>query len=40
MFLADFGCNVPPCVADMDGDGLTNTSDLLLFLSVFGQNCE
>ena len=28
------------CVGDLDGDGVAATSDLLLFLSVFGQPCE
>ena len=28
------------CVGDLNGDGVAATSDLLLFLSVFGQTCE
>ncbi|MBM56277.1 MAG: hypothetical protein CMB32_06950, partial [Euryarchaeota archaeon] len=28
------------CVGDLNGDGVAATSDLLLFLSVFGQECE
>ena len=28
------------CLGDLDGDGVAATSDLLLFLSVFGLNCE
>jgi hypothetical protein len=28
------------CVGDLDGDGVAATSDLLLFLSAFGQTCE
>ena len=28
------------CIGDLNGDGVAATSDLLLFLSVFGQSCE
>ncbi|HHZ81749.1 MAG TPA: alpha/beta hydrolase [Flavobacteriales bacterium] len=28
------------CVGDLDGDGVSATSDLLLFLSVFGSTCN
>ena len=34
----DFG-TVGNCPADLDGDGLAATQDLLLFLSAFGQPC-
>ena len=34
----DFG-TVNNCPADLDGDGLAATQDLLLFLSAFGQDC-
>ena len=34
----DFG-SVGNCPADLDGDGLAATQDLLLFLSAFGQAC-
>ncbi len=28
------------CVGDLDGDGVSATADLLLFLSVFGSSCN
>jgi hypothetical protein len=28
------------CLGDIDGDGYTGSSDLLIFLSAFGQTCE
>jgi hypothetical protein len=28
------------CIGDLNGDGVAATSDLLLFLSVFGETCE
>ena len=28
------------CVGDLNGDGVAATSDLLLFLSVFGNECD
>lgn len=28
-----------PCPADLDGDGAAGTSDLLIFLSAFGEDC-
>ncbi len=32
LFLADFGCSEAPCLGDLNGDGITGTADLLLFL--------
>lgn len=29
----------PDCLADLDGDGAAATSDLLIFLSAFGEDC-
>ena len=31
---------VAPCTGDLNADDLRNSSDLLLFLSVFGEGCE
>ena len=31
---------VAACQADQDGDGLVTTSDLILFLTMFGASCE
>lgn len=36
--MCDFGGNV--CPTDINGDGLTNANDLLIFLSEFGNACE
>jgi hypothetical protein len=38
MLLADYNC-AGVCLADMNGDGLTNTADVLLFLAVYGSSC-
>ena len=39
--VAVFECYEPDlCAEDLDGDGLTGTSDLLIFLSAFGAECN
>jgi hypothetical protein len=37
LLLGDFGCSAN-CLTDLNGDGLSGTGDLLLFLAAFG-NC-
>ncbi len=39
LLLADFGCTAN-CSADLDGDGITATSDMLAFLSAFSDSCN
>ena len=34
------GTGEPECIGDFDQDGARTTTDLLTFLSVFGENCE
>jgi hypothetical protein len=33
--LSDFGCTGQDCAGDINGDGIVNTSDFLMFLSLF-----
>jgi hypothetical protein len=40
IFLADYGCEVPVCVGDINGDNYTNVSDLLVLLSQFSESCD
>ena len=39
-YLSSFGCEVNCGVADLNGDGAANTSDLLMMLSLFGVVCN
>jgi len=39
IMLADYAC-IENCVADLNGDLLVNTSDLLILLGVYGEICE
>ena len=36
----DFSPCIPDCLTDLDQDGITTTSDLLLFLGEFGESCD
>ena len=36
----DFSPCIPDCLTDLDQDGITTTSDLLLFLGEFGELCD
>jgi hypothetical protein len=38
VLLADFGCT-NACNADINGDGLASSSDLLLLLASYGEIC-
>ncbi len=38
LFLMDFGC-IDECLADVDGDGAVNITDIAYFLSVYGTQC-
>ena len=39
-YLSSFGCATNCGVADLNGDGAANTSDLLMMLSLFGAVCS
>ena len=38
--LAEFGCALPMCANDIDGDNAVTVSDVLLVLSAFGTDCS
>jgi hypothetical protein len=38
--LGAFGCTTGGCAGDLNGDGATNVTDLLLLLGAFGQSCD
>ena len=42
VFNADLGCLGAPdvCEADLNGDGITNITDWLIFLTEFGRSCD
>ncbi|MFT4879792.1 MAG: hypothetical protein ACI9LS_001956, partial [Flavobacteriales bacterium] len=37
--LGNFGCS-DSCIADMSGDGVVDTQDMLAFLGIFGIPCD
>jgi len=39
-YLSSFGCITNCGVADLNGDGAANTSDLLMLLALFGTICS
>jgi hypothetical protein len=39
LLLSNFGCTAN-CAADLDGDGITATSDMLVFLAAFSDTCN
>jgi hypothetical protein len=39
ILLANFQCTAS-CIADLNGDDTVNVSDVLIFLSLFGTNCN
>ena len=39
LLLGDFGC-LSNCMADLNGDGIVTTSDMLVFLGAFGELCD
>jgi hypothetical protein len=39
LLLSNFGCTAN-CSADLDGDGITATSDMLVFLAAFSDTCN
>jgi len=41
ILLSDYGCSGPECIGDIDGNGFTNTNDLIGgFLPFFGLLCD
>jgi len=39
VFMSNFGCTSGCGLFDMDNNGAVNTSDLLIFMSTFGNVC-